>query len=182
AVDESNSEVSYLIFKEPNTYFKPQEIDYDVMAEATSLENIISLRFPLGGEEEKIIYSEGYEKINNGQPTNIFLSETIEELAPVFEKEQGEELKISVGNTFSNPMEVAIVQFLDFEQIPFDDGEMVHFINMDTEELYVSDITLPKVDEDTNYQVAVVHSPLSPTREDFDSLFLFGSYRLVITP
>jgi len=180
-VDDENSEVAYLLFKEPNTFFKPQEIDADAMATAMSLETIISLRFSLAGEKE-ITYTEGYKKVNNSQITELFLSEDPNVFMPIFEKTQGNKLNLSFGNSFSTGLDMAIVQFLDFEQMPFDDGENVHFIHIEPDGIYARELTLPNADEESNYQIVAIHSSFVPTREDFDSLFVFGAYRIVIHP
>ncbi|HDX9529952.1 TPA: hypothetical protein ROX84_005238 [Bacillus thuringiensis] len=175
-------EIIYLIVKKPHDLFKPQKVDSEVIDTATSLEQIVSLRFNLTGKTTKINYSKDFQQNSGGPLIETFLSKDPKELRPIFQLKGKEKIYLTVGNTLDYDMDVAIVQFLDWKQLPFSEGEKTQYINVPAKKAYSKEIELPIVSKESNFQTFIFYKPYSVSPSDFESQLTFGTYRLVVTP
>ncbi|OZU89354.1 hypothetical protein CIL03_06465 [Virgibacillus indicus] len=179
---EPINEIVYLLIKEPNFLFKPEEITPEVMEAAGYLEQILTLRFSVDNGSKNIDFSNKFLENNSIPIVEAYLSANSSVLDPVFEKKSGEKLKLSIGNVLDEELELAVIQFVNWDQLEFEKGKDVEYLKVEPGKVYTKDIELPKVEKEKNYQVIAFYKPYSVSPSDYNSLFTFGTYRLVISP
>ncbi|MBE5105987.1 hypothetical protein IGI01_11940 [Bacillus thuringiensis] len=179
-IDTDTKEVAYLMIKDPDLLIEKLDLD-----KAGTVQQVLPLRYSL--ENETIPHYQ-YEsvaplKTSSEDPIdNVFISETEDELIALMSAESGQEVYLTVGNPTDEVMDYALVSFLDWEQVPLINEEVVLYVTVNPNEKKVFQLKLPETDKKKNYQVLAFPFPYKTSFENFESHTVEGTFRTVIKP
>ena len=172
-----SKELDYIIIKKPNLSLKELDVE-----EIVRLQEILGMRFKINNELSKIEYEHNVRTISEGPIDNIFISKNENELQLFTTSSSEESVILSIGNMQETPMDYAVISFLDWQQIKFQDEKLIKFFNVQPKSRQAIPIILPKTESELNFQVIALPSPYKITDNEFSSTEVYGSPRIVVTP
>ncbi|GGE68914.1 hypothetical protein [Priestia taiwanensis] len=176
-LQDNTKEVSYLIIKQPHVLLEKFE------SEAVSLGNLLSLRYPIEDRNTPTENSLLPFLISTKEPiASVFLSEQAEELTALMTAKSGQEVYLTIGNPGNESVQYALIAFLDWQQVPVINNEVVNYVTVEPGEKKIYKLTLPRVSTKTNYQVVALPDPYKVSNSNYSSQSVEASLRTVIQP
>ncbi len=124
----------------------------------------------LNDYQEEIHYDQKYTAIDKHLSNICALTKNEKTLTAMPSCNGGEQVKLILGTESEEDDTCAVVAFLNWEQVPIQD-DMNKMVKLEHDKLFYYDLTMPKVEEPTPYQVFVFMKPF-----DRDSMYWSRSY------
>ncbi|KGX85785.1 hypothetical protein [Pontibacillus litoralis] len=178
-LDETAKELDLIIIKKPD--YKLKEID---MNKASILQEVLPVRYSIdnNSRENEFVYSKSDNLYKEGPNDFVFISKDPNKMKFIPIEEENKDLHLSVGNITNKELTYAVIQLLDWKQIPFEDGEFIKFFNVKEGERKTKKFKIPNTDKEKNLQILAFPYPFNVTRNNFRSQAVFGSLRLTVRP
>lgn len=178
-IKQKTQELTILLIKKPS--YKLKEMDLN---KASILEDVLSMRYPVNHKNklDNLKEVEPDAIVKDGLNEDMFITNDIHKLQSVMVGKEGEKLWFSTGNDTSEPLKYAIIAFKDWRQTKVIDNQEVLYTTVSGAERKLSSFTLPKVKNDSNFQLIAFPYPYQVSKDNYASQQAFGSFRLVIEP
>ena len=82
-----------------------------------------------------------------------------------------------LSNKEKTKTDYAVIALLNWNQVNIND-KMVNFIRVPSKSIIYSNLSFPKIEKDSNYQILVFPKPYNISKEDYDNLYIYGSHRV----
>lgn len=176
-ITDNTKEVDFVLIKNPDFLLKKDDIKL-----ASLLQEVICLRYSINQPIKKvkeIEYEDPLKIYVKGPNDNVFISNSIEQLKIVYEGISSESMYLHVGNISQEPMDYALISFLDWKQVPLLDN-MVSYVSVKPDTRKVFNLELPSTNEEKNYQILAFPMPFRVSDDNFHSQMIYGTLRTII--
>lgn len=174
-IPEDAKELCYVIIKKPNY----MQIKRDIQ-KSCILQEFMTLRYSLNTKEKYIDIEKNFKKVDKGPVSNLFLSESAVTLKPVISCAEQSKKELVIGNTSDNPIKYSVIQFLDWNQTPFQDKETIKFFEVNPNSKVSYSVDMPAVTKDSVLQYLAFPYPYNTNRDNFYSTFGVGTFRTTL--
>ena len=181
AKEQDCKELSIAIIRMP--YFMVEEND---IARAIKTEDIISLRYNVESNNSSNQLIDSNSNINfKTIPINqdniafpyIYITKNINELTLITTSKEDNQFFLMLSNKEKTKTDYAVIALLNWNQVNIND-KMVNFISVPSKSIIYSNLSFPKIEKDSNYQILVFPKPYNISKEDYDNLYIYGSHRV----
>ena len=177
-IPKNSRELTYIVIRNPN--FMPENFD---VGEIIPLQTVLSKRFNLGNNDEKIKYESNFTSSSEGPIDNLWISSNKFEQQSIYKGKSGDKVYTTLGNYNKENLDYAVVIFSNWNQVPFDDGTNVKYLNLNPNEKQTFELTLPNVNESSLFQVIAFPMPYKITSSTSHSgSFAYGSFKFILEP
>lgn len=174
-VPSGSSELTYLIIKKPEYKFESFS-----MNRSQILREVMAIRFDLGNPKEIPYYENNVTVINEGPFDSLNIIKDSKILSTEYLRHSEEEMVLSIGNSSKKIIDYAVIALLDWEQVSIVEDDKVTYFRVNPEQRQVMDITLPDVNDSSNFQMIAFPFPYNVSRENYKSMNAEGSFRITI--
>lgn len=172
-IPEKASELTVLVFKEPNKV----TTDIKELDKIITLQEVLPLRFNLNNtiQENDSSTLKTLGVVKDVPTENIFLSYSKQKLKITLDYPHGKPLYMHIGDFENEETPVAIVAFKNWNQIPLN-GKDVNFVKASNQ------MKVYKIDELDQgiIQILSFPNPFKVTNEDYNSQNVYSSFRVKI--
>jgi len=167
------------IIKFRSAWFLLYQRHFDIF-EGSTLKELMCIRYNLN-ENPKYIDYETDVKILQGKPLDeIFLTDNEEKLK-VFALSNGDESKkLVLGNLRKADVDYAVVKLVNWEQVPFDDGNEIKYFELEIGSKLSSSVNIPKVEKDSVVQYVAFPYPFKVSEHRYYGSRAMGSFRVTV--
>lgn len=174
-IPNNAKELCYVIIKKPAYLLRDSD-----MKKASALQEIMTLRYSLDKNARNINIESNIDEVLEGPIDNIFLSESDIKLKALFTCNENEEEKLVLGNMSDKPIQYAVVQLLDWNQVAFDTKEIIKFFEVAPNTKISYAVDMPSVDKDSLIQYIAFPFPFNTSKDIFYSTIGVGTFRTTI--
>ncbi|MGE6379030.1 hypothetical protein [Peribacillus muralis] len=122
------------------------------------------------------------DMIKEGPNDTIFVSKQKEELIILPAAKSGEHVFLSVGNVGEKEENYHIIALNQWQQVSLGNDQVVGHVAVNPGERKVFQFELPKVKDESNFQVIALPKPYEVSESDYERTDVSGSIRTVIKP
>jgi len=167
-------ELCYLIIKKPEYFTDERDI-----RELSSLKELMCLRYNLNENPKHIIYEKNLDSIDGKPLDEIFLTDKEEELKVITASNSNEEKKLVLGNLREHEIDYAVVQFVNWEQVPFQNGNRVNYFELMPDGNISYSVNIPEANKDSIVQYVAFSYPYTISENGLYSLVM-GTFRVTV--
>ncbi|MEG1311977.1 MAG: hypothetical protein RR835_10840 [Peptostreptococcaceae bacterium] len=171
----NSKELDYILIRKP--YYMPKEKNVDSLL---PLQTIFPIRFKIADFDSKIKYEKSVKIFTEGPYDNVYISDNENQFDLLYEVNENNNIFLTLGNDSDENIDYAVILLNNWNQVSFNDGDLIKFFDVKSQEKQSIEIKVPEVDENSYFQAIAFPMPYQVNVNNMMSTNAFGSSKCII--